>query len=88
MLCHVMPCIRADGRRCVLGSGGGEYSLWNASTLTSESVMSLHDGAPVRCITYTHSQQFFVGCDDRGQVRIFSQEFKFMSYHQVSDQGR
>eukprot|EP00955_Chlamydomonas_euryale_P050966 354726-Chlamydomonas_euryale.AAC.6 len=66
-----------DGRRLVLGSGSGEFSLLNASNLTFESVMRTHTAA-VRCITYTHNQQFVVSTDDAGFANIFQPNFELM----------
>jgi polyadenylation factor subunit 2 len=71
-----------DGRRCILGAGNGEFSIWNASNLLFESAMQAHN-APVRCIAYTHNQQFVISTDDEGKAKIFKPSFELMHVIQV-----
>lgn len=37
-------CWTPDGRRCIVGSGNGEFSLWTSSNFAFESAMQIHEG--------------------------------------------
>lgn len=71
-----------DGRRCIVGHGNGEFSLWSGSTLVFESAMQAHETVPIRSITYTHNQQFLVSSDDMGRVKIFRPNLELLDTYQ------
>eukprot|EP00798_Chlamydomonas_sp_ICE-L_P023176 gene23176-30387_t len=58
-----------DGRRIMSGMNSGEFTLWNGSNLNFETVLQAHEAA-VRCMVYSHNEQFLLSSDDNGRVKV------------------
>lgn len=53
---HVIPALTwtPEGRRLVVATYNGEFSLWSGSSFNFESIMQAHDSA-VTVMTYSHT---------------------------------
>lgn len=60
-----------DGRRCLAGTQAGEFTLWDSSTFSFESIIQGHE-SPVRTMAFTRHGRFFVTGDDGGAVHYRS----------------
>lgn len=59
-----------DGRRCLTGTQGGEFTMFGSQALQFETILQAHE-QPVRSMRFTHNGNFLVSGDDSGLVRYW-----------------
>lgn len=59
-----------DGRRCLTGTQGGEFCMWDGHSFQFETIIQAHE-TPVRSMVFTHSGNFLISGDDAGNVRYW-----------------
>ncbi|CAK0784656.1 hypothetical protein CVIRNUC_007860 [Coccomyxa viridis] len=60
-----------EGRRCLTGTNAGEFTLWQGQHFGFETILQAHT-APIRCITFSHSDKWLLSTDDSGLVRLWT----------------
>lgn len=63
-----------DGRRALVGSMSGEFTLWNGEHFESEMLMQAHETA-VRGLRWSHSGEWLLSGDDEGALKIWQPNF-------------
>lgn len=76
---HVIPAIKwtPEGRRLVVATYSGEFSLWNGSTFNFESIMQAHDSA-VTTMEYSHAGDWLISGDSDGIIKIWQPNFNMV----------
>lgn len=76
---HVIPAIEwtPEGRRLVVATYSGEFSLWNGSTFNFESIMQAHDSA-VAAMKYSHAGDWLISGDSDGTIKIWQPNFNMV----------
>lgn len=76
---HVIPAIKwtPEGRRLVVATYSGEFSLWNGSSFNFESIMQAHDSA-VTTMEYSHAGDWMVSGDSDGTIKIWQPNFNMV----------
>ncbi|CAI4896389.1 polyadenylation factor I [Saccharomyces cerevisiae RM11-1a] len=76
---HVIPAIQwtPEGRRLVVATYSGEFSLWNASSFTFETLMQAHDSA-VTTMKYSHDSDWMISGDADGMIKIWQPNFSMV----------
>lgn len=76
---HVIPAIKwtPEGRRLVVGTYSGEFSLWNGSSFTFESLMQAHDSA-ITSMEYSHAGDWMISGDADGSIKIWQPNFNMV----------
>ncbi|EJT41970.1 PFS2-like protein [Saccharomyces kudriavzevii IFO 1802] len=76
---HVIPAIQwtPEGRRLVVATYSGEFSLWNASSFTFETLMQAHDSA-VTTMKYSHDGDWMISGDADGMIKIWQPNFSMV----------
>ncbi|CCC69435.1 hypothetical protein NCAS_0C04450 [Naumovozyma castellii] len=76
---HVIPAITwtPEGRRLVVATYNGEFSLWNGTSFNFESLMQAHDSA-VSCIQYSHAGDWMCSGDADGGIKIWQPNFNMV----------
>ena len=77
---HVIPAIKwtPEGRRLVVATYSGEFSLWNGSSFNFESIMQAHDSA-VTTMEYSHAGDWMVSGDSDGTIKIWQPNFNMVT---------
>ncbi|GAB4820925.1 hypothetical protein N2152v2_007971 [Parachlorella kessleri] len=66
-----------DGRRCLTGTQGGEFTMWGAQAFQFETILQAHE-TPVRSMVFTHNGNFLVSGDDSGTVRYWKPNLELL----------
>lgn len=76
---HVIPAIRwtPEGRRLIVATYNGEFSLWSGTSFNFESLMQAHDSA-VTTMEYAHAGDWLVSGDTDGSVKIWQPNFNMV----------
>ncbi|EDO16200.1 hypothetical protein Kpol_1014p19 [Vanderwaltozyma polyspora DSM 70294] len=76
---HVIPVIKwtPEGRRLVVATFSGEFSLWNGSSFNFESIMQAHDTS-VMAMTYSHAGDWMISGDADGTIKIWQPNFNMV----------
>ncbi|CCF60063.1 hypothetical protein KAFR_0I02840 [Kazachstania africana CBS 2517] len=76
---HVIPAITwtPEGRRLVVATYNGEFSLWNGSSFNFESLMQAHDSA-VTTMKYSNAGDWMVSGDTDGNIKIWQPNFNMV----------
>ncbi|AMD18596.1 HBL306Wp [Eremothecium sinecaudum] len=76
---HVIPAITwtPEGRRLVVATYSGEFSLWNGSSFNFESIMQAHDSA-VTVMQYSHDGDWLISGDADGTIKIWQPNFNMV----------
>ncbi|AET37785.1 cleavage polyadenylation factor subunit PFS2 Ecym_2026 [Eremothecium cymbalariae DBVPG len=76
---HVIPAITwtPEGRRLVVATYSGEFSLWNGSSFNFESIMQAHDSA-VTVMQYSNAGDWLVSGDADGTIKIWQPNFNMV----------
>lgn len=76
---HVIPAIKwtPEGRRLVVATYSGEFSLWNGSSFNFESIMQAHDSA-ITTMEYSHAGDWMVSGDSDGTIKIWQPNFNMV----------
>lgn len=76
---HVIPAIRwtPEGRRLIVATYNGEFSLWSGTSFNFESLMQAHDSA-VTAMEYSHAGDWLVSGDSDGTIKIWQPNFNMV----------
>lgn len=76
---HVIPALKwtPEGRRLVVATYSGEFSLWNGSSFNFESIMQAHDSA-VTTMEYSHAGDWLISGDSDGTIKIWQPNFNMV----------
>lgn len=76
---HVIPAIRwtPEGRRLIVATYNGEFSLWSGTSFNFESLMQAHDSA-VTTMEYSHAGDWLVSGDTDGTIKIWQPNFNMV----------
>ena len=76
---HVIPAITwtPEGRRIVVATYNGEFSLWNGSSFNFESLMQAHDSA-VTTMKYSHAGDWMISGDTDGYIKLWQPNFNMV----------
>ena len=82
---HVIPALTwtPEGRRLVVATYNGEFSLWSGSSFNFESIMQAHDSA-VTVMKYSHTGDWLVSGSADGELKIWQPNFNMVK---VMDQA-
>ena len=82
---HVIPALTwtPEGRRLVVATYNGEFSLWSGASFNFESIMQAHDSA-VTVMTYSHTGDWMVSGSADGELKIWQPNFNMVK---VMDQA-
>jgi len=73
---HAIHCIKwtPEGRRLLVASHSGEFTLWNGMTFNFETIMQAHDTA-VLCLEYSHNDDWLLSGDQDGILKFWQPNF-------------
>lgn len=73
---HVIPAIRwtPEGRRLIVATYNGEFSIWSGTSFNFESLMQAHDSA-VTAMEYSHAGDWLISGDSDGTIKIWQPNF-------------
>ncbi|CCE66307.1 hypothetical protein TPHA_0P01490 [Tetrapisispora phaffii CBS 4417] len=76
---HVIPAITwtPEGRRLVVATYSGEFSLWSGSSFNFESIMQAHDTS-VTAMEYSHAGDWMISGDADGTIKIWQPNFNMV----------
>ncbi|CAG62500.1 uncharacterized protein GVI51_M03993 [Nakaseomyces glabratus] len=76
---HVIPAIQwsPEGRRLIVATFSGEFSLWNGSSFTFETIMQAHDTS-VTTMKYSHAGDWMISGDADGTIKIWQPNFNMV----------
>ncbi|KAF7682847.1 Flowering time control protein FY [Astathelohania contejeani] len=60
-----------DGRRCITGSGTGEFTLWNGFGFNFETILQAHESA-IRSLCWSPSGAFLISADTLGLIKYWN----------------
>ena len=63
-----------EGRRLVVASHSGEFTVWNGMTFNFETIMQAHDLA-VLALKYSHDDEWLLSGDQEGLVKYWQPNF-------------
>ncbi|KAG7195362.1 pre-mRNA cleavage and polyadenylation factor (CPF) complex subunit [Scheffersomyces spartinae] len=63
-----------EGRRLLVASHSGEFTLWNGMTFNFETIMQAHDTA-VLSLKYSHSDEWLLSGDQNGCLKYWQPNF-------------
>lgn len=63
-----------EGRRLVVASHSGEFTIWNGMTFNFETIMQAHDSA-VLALKYSHNDEWLLSGDQDGTVKYWQPNF-------------
>lgn len=63
-----------EGRRVVVASHSGEFTIWNGMTFNFETIMQAHDLA-VLALKYSHNDEWLLSGDQDGSVKYWQPNF-------------
>ncbi|ODV81343.1 polyadenylation factor subunit 2 [Suhomyces tanzawaensis NRRL Y-17324] len=63
-----------EGRRLVVASHSGEFTIWNGMTFNFETIMQAHD-LPILSLTYSHNDEWLLSGDQSGVIKYWQPNF-------------
>ncbi|KAK6462394.1 polyadenylation factor I subunit 2 [Scheffersomyces coipomensis] len=63
-----------EGRRLVVASHSGEFTIWNGMTFNFETIMQAHD-SPILSLQYSHNDEWLLSGDQSGGVKFWQPNF-------------
>lgn len=63
-----------EGRRLVVASHSGEFTIWNGMTFNFETIMQAHDLA-VLALKYSHNDEWLLSGDQEGTIKYWQPNF-------------
>lgn len=63
-----------EGRRLVVASHSGEFTVWNGMTFNFETIMQAHDLA-VLALKYSHNDEWLLSGDQEGTIKYWQPNF-------------
>lgn len=63
-----------EGRRLVVASHSGEFTIWNGMTFNFETIMQAHDSA-VLALKYSHNDEWLLSGDQDGLIKYWQPNF-------------
>lgn len=63
-----------EGRRLVVASHSGEFTIWNGMTFNFETIMQAHDLA-VLALKYSHNDEWLLSGDQEGAIKYWQPNF-------------
>lgn len=63
-----------EGRRLVVASHSGEFTIWNGMTFNFETIMQAHDTA-VLSLKYSHNDEWLLSGDQEGSIKYWQPNF-------------
>lgn len=63
-----------EGRRLVVASHSGEFTIWNGMTFNFETIMQAHDSA-VLALKYSHDDNWLLSGDQDGTIKYWQPNF-------------
>ncbi|CDR45813.1 CYFA0S20e00496g1_1 [Cyberlindnera fabianii] len=73
---HAIHAIKftPEGRRLLVASHSGEFTLWNGMTFNFETIMQAHDTA-VLALNYSHNDDWLLSGDQDGTIKFWQPNF-------------
>ncbi|KAG7665315.1 PFS2 [[Candida] subhashii] len=63
-----------EGRRLLVASHSGEFTLWNGMTFNFETIMQAHD-SPILALKYSYNDEWLLSGDQSGQIKYWQSNF-------------
>lgn len=63
-----------EGRRLVVASHSGEFTIWNGMTFNFETIMQAHD-LPILALKYSHNGEWLLSGDQSGIIKYWQSNF-------------
>ena len=63
-----------EGRRLVVASHSGEFTIWNGMTFNFETIMQAHD-SPILALSYSHNDEWLLSGDQSGVIKYWQPNF-------------
>ncbi|ODV60953.1 cleavage polyadenylation factor subunit PFS2 [Ascoidea rubescens DSM 1968] len=63
-----------EGRRLLVASYSGEFTLWNGMTFNFETIMQAHD-CSIFALTYSHDDNWLLSGDQQGKIKFWQPNF-------------
>lgn len=63
-----------EGRRLVVASHSGEFTIWNGMTFNFETIMQAHDH-PILSLQYSHNDEWLLSSDMSGVIKYWQPNF-------------
>ncbi|KAK6201391.1 polyadenylation factor I subunit 2 [Scheffersomyces amazonensis] len=63
-----------EGRRLLVASHSGEFTIWNGMTFNFETIMQAHD-SPILALEYSHNDEWLLSGDQNGGVKFWQPNF-------------
>jgi polyadenylation factor subunit 2 len=63
-----------EGRRLVVASHSGEFTIWNGMTFNFETIMQAHD-SPILALQYSHNDEWLLSGDQLGVIKYWQPNF-------------
>lgn len=63
-----------EGRRLLVASHSGEFTIWNGMTFNFETIMQAHDSA-VLALKYSHNDEWLLSGDEEGTIKYWQPNF-------------
>ncbi|CAI5757336.1 unnamed protein product [Candida verbasci] len=63
-----------EGRRLLVASHSGEFTIWNGMTFNFETIMQAHD-SPILTMQYSHSDDWLLSGDQNGNIKYWQSNF-------------
>ncbi|KAK6457606.1 polyadenylation factor I subunit 2 [Scheffersomyces xylosifermentans] len=63
-----------EGRRLLVASHSGEFTIWNGMTFNFETIMQAHD-SQVLALSYSHNDEWLLSGDQNGVIKYWQPNF-------------
>ena len=63
-----------EGRRLLVASHSGEFTLWNGMTFNFETIMQAHE-SPILTMKYSNHDEWLLSGDQNGTVKYWQPNF-------------
>lgn len=63
-----------EGRRLLVASHSGEFTIWNGMTFNFETIMQAHDH-PITALQYSHNDEWLLSSDLNGSIKYWQPNF-------------
>lgn len=75
-----------EGRRLLVASHSGEFTVWNGMTFNFETIMQAHDLA-VLALKYSHNNDWLLSADQSGVIKYWQTNFNNVNIIQGHNDG-
>lgn len=85
---HAIHAIKwtPEGRRLLVASHSGEFTLWNGMTFNFETIMQAHDTA-VLSLNYSHNDDWLLSGDQDGIIKFWQPNFNNVNIIEAHTDG-